>query len=84
MPYGTDLPVQPLSNGALIRGRAARQLIRIYGTALCHGPVKTALVPEIGHDTSHGSCEIGSDLAGELLDSLLPVFFRELYTGSLH
>src|SRR5215813_9374930 len=64
-----DLPVKPLSPRALIGHGAARQLIRIDGTTLCHGPVKAELVPNVGHDTSHRGCEIGYHLSGELLDS---------------
>jgi hypothetical protein len=62
-----DLPVQ-LSHGALMGGGGACQFIRIDGTTLCHGPVKTELVPKAGHDTSHGGCEIGHHLTGELLE----------------
>src|SRR5262249_27939021 len=69
-----DLPVKPLSHRAFISVGAACQFIRIDGTTLCHGAVKAELVPKVGHDTSHGGCEIGYHLTGELLDFLLHVF----------
>src|SRR5262249_21367154 len=69
-----DLPVQPLSHRTLAGRSASCQFTRIDGTTLCHGPVKTKLVPNVGHDTGHSGGEIGYYLTRELLDSLLHVF----------
>jgi hypothetical protein len=41
-------------------------------------------VPKVGHDTSHGGCEIGYHLTRELLDPLLHVFLAGLCGGTLH
>src|SRR5580704_6181256 len=58
--------------------------MRIDGTILGHGAVQAELVPEVGHDTSHGGREIGYYLTGELLDSLLHVFPDGRCTWTLH
>ena len=54
------------------------------GTTLCHCPIKAELVPKVGHDTSHGGCEIGNHLTGKLLNSQLYVFLDGLCTWTLH
>lgn len=41
-------------------------------------------MPKVGHHTSHGGCEIGYHLTGEVLDLLLHIFSDGVCSGTLH